>query len=166
MTCRQKRGEEHSRLQSRAEILQSRRGLHTRQHPRWPPYHGAAQRPEPPQQDQGEQEHQHEQSHGHERPVGLQRRRDQNDAFRCPPSSRTLAAPPQLMWVEAVATAASFRMRLRGVFVYFLGTSCSHSARVPRVSASILTQATALMVMELEMKLRPLFMLTCSVADL
>lgn len=30
----------------------------------------------------------------------------------------------------------------------------------------LLTQATAVMVTELEMKLSPLFMLTCSVADL
>lgn len=66
----------HQASKQGGDFLQSRRGLYTRQHPRWPPYHGAAQRPEPPQQDQGEQEQQHEQSHGHERPVGLQRRRD------------------------------------------------------------------------------------------
>ena len=44
------------------------------------------------------------------------------------------------------------------VGAYFWTGDCS--------SASILTHARALIVTELDMKLRPLFMLTCSVADL
>lgn len=39
---------------------------------RWPPYHGATQRPEPPEQNDGEQQQQDEQRHGHKRPVGLE----------------------------------------------------------------------------------------------
>ncbi|TNN43757.1 hypothetical protein EYF80_046066 [Liparis tanakae] len=40
--------------------------------PTWPSYHGAAERPEPPQQDGGKQEHQDEQSYGHNGPVRLE----------------------------------------------------------------------------------------------
>lgn len=38
----------------------------------WLPYHGAAERPEPPQQSDGEQEHEDEQSYGHKGPIGLE----------------------------------------------------------------------------------------------
>lgn len=56
-------------------------------------------------------------------------------------------------------TTASFSLHLRG-FLCIFGL-----VTLGEVS-SILTHATALIVTALDMKLRPLFMLTCSVADL
>lgn len=41
---------------------------------RWLSYHGAAERPKPPQQSDGEQEQQDEQSYGHKGPIRLQRK--------------------------------------------------------------------------------------------
>ena len=48
--------------------------LGSEENTRWPTYHGAAQRPEPPEENQDEQQHQDQQSDGYEGPVRLHRR--------------------------------------------------------------------------------------------